>query len=203
MALKMSRTSDNVIIEDVIARSAKTPTHYVDQILTSRMDQRLLSQCSGAEIDIYCQWVVMVVSLHLKQSIEGQRRINTALNNLPVYRLPDEKVQLGWTVEHALRNQGVHEGGYEHLAIEVLLTEAFHDQRYAARVLHELAVAYAGPEDIVPHFGQLLSQVHSSNGLFINTQFARLVEGKEFFVQEMQAYRAYRLYPPRSLQSSS
>ena len=203
MALKMSRTSDNVIIEDVIARSAKTPTHYVDQILTSRMNQRLLSQCSGAEIDIYCQWVVMVVSLHLKQSIEGQRRINTALNNLPVYRLPDEKVQLGWTVEHALRNQGVHEGGYEHLAIEVLLTEAFHDQRYAARVLHELAVAYAGPEDIVPHFGQLLSQVHSSNGLFINTQFARLVEGKEFFVQEMQAYRAYRLYPPRSLQSSS
>ena len=199
----MSRTSDNVIIEDVIARSAKTPTHYVDQILTSRMDQRLLSQCSGAEIDIYCQWVVMVVSLHLKQSIEGQRRINTALNNLPVYRLPDEKVQLGWTVEHALRNQGVHEGGYEHLAIEVLLTEAFHDQRYAARVLHELAVAYAGPEDIVPHFGQLLSQVHSSNGLFINTQFARLVEGKEFFVQEMQAYRAYRLYPARSLQSSS
>lgn len=199
----MSRTSDNVIIEEVIARSAKTPTHYVDQILTSRMNQRLLSQCSGAEIDIYCQWVVMVVSLHLKQSIEGQRRINTALNNLPVYRLPDEKVQLGWTVEHALRNQGVHEGGYEHLAIEVLLTEAFHDQRYAARVLHELAVAYAGPEDIVPHFGQLLSQVHSSNGLFINTQFARLVEGNEFFIQEMQAYRAYRLYPSRSLQSSS
>lgn len=199
----MSHTSDNVIIEEVIARSAKTPTHYVDQILTSRMNQRLLSQCSGAEIDIYCQWVVMVVSLHLKQSIEGQRRINTALNNLPVYRLPDEKVQLGWTVEHALRNQGVHEGGYEHLAIEVLLTEAFHDQRYAARVLHELAVAYAGPGDIVPHFGQLLNQVHSSNGLFINTQFARLVEGNEFFIQEMQAYRAYRLHPPRSLQSSS
>ena len=199
----MSRTSENVMIEEVVARSAKTPTRYVDQILKSRMTQRLLSQCSGAEIDIYCQWVVMVVSLHLKQSIEGQRRINTALNNLPVYRLPDEKVQLGWTVEHALRNQGVHEGGYEHLAIEVLLTEAFHDQRYAARVLHELAVAYAGPEDIVPHFGQLLSQVHSSNGLFINTQFARLVEGKELFVQEMQAYRAYRLYPSRSLQSSS
>lgn len=180
----MSRTTERTLVEEAIARSAKTPTHFVDLKHVSQIDQRVLSQCSGAEIDIYCQWVVMVVSQQLKQSIEGQRRINTALNNLNVYLLPDEKVQLGWTYEHALKNQGVHDGGYEHLAIEVLLTEAFHDERYAARVLHELAIAYAGPEDIVPHFGQLLNQVHSSNGLFVNTNFARLVEGTAFLAFE-------------------
>lgn len=173
----MSRASQSILVEEAIARSAKTTTHYVDRLVQAGwLEQRLFSQCAGAKIDVYGQWVVMVVSQQLKQSIEGQRRINTALNNLPVYRLPDEKVSLGWTLEHALRNQGVHEGGYEHLAIEVLLTEAFHDERYAARVLHEMAVAYAGPEDIIPHFGQLLNQVHSSNGLFINTHFGRLVE---------------------------
>lgn len=124
---------------------------------------------------MYVQWVVMVVSFPLKQSMQGQRRINAAINNLPVRRLPDEKVQLGWTMEHALRNQGVHESGYEHLALEVLLTETF-SEIYAARVLFEMAVAHAGPEDITPHFGELLKLAHSSNGLFINTEFARLVE---------------------------
>jgi hypothetical protein len=158
----------------IIATSAKTPTHYIGRF-TSNIDGRTLSQCAGAEIEIYAQWVVMVVSYQLKQSIQGQRRINAALSNLPVGRLPDEKVQLGWTLEHALRNQGVHEGGYEHLALEVLVTETF-PEMYAARVLHEMAVAYAGPEDITPHFDQLLNQVHSSNGLFINTEFASLVE---------------------------
>ena len=162
-------------VEVIIARSAKTPTHYIDAQHESKISQRVLAQCCGAEIEIYGQWVVMVVSQQLKQSIQGQRRINTALNNLPVYRLPDEKVQLGWTLEHALRNQGVHEGGYEHLALEVLLTEAF-SEGYAARVIHQMAVDYAGPEDILPHFTQLLNQVHSSNGLFMNTDFAMLVE---------------------------
>jgi hypothetical protein len=189
----MSRMSGKSPVEEIIARAAKTSTHYVDKVLVSRMSQRLLSQCSGAEIDPYCQFVVMVVSQQLKQSIEGQRRINTALSNLHVYSLPDEKVQLGWTSEHALKNQGVHEGGYEHLAIEVLLTEAFHDERYAARVLHELAVAYAGPEDIVPHFDQLVNQVHSSNGIFVNTNFARLVEGTTLLMYENSSLQSMQI----------
>ncbi len=170
----MSRKTERALVDEAIAESAKTSTHYIHS-LSAPIKSRIFSQCSGAGIDIYCQWVVMVVSQQLKQSIQGQRRINTALNNLPVIRLPDEKVQLGWTVEHALRNQGVHEAGYEHLAAEVLLTEVF-PERYAARVLHEMAIAYSGPEDVIPHFGQMVNQVHSSNGLFINTQFASLVE---------------------------
>ncbi len=189
-------------VDEIIASCAKTPTHYVDYTFNmSVIPQRLLAQVSGAEIDIYAQWVFMVVSQKLRQSVQGQRRINTALNNLPVYRLPDDKMQLGWTVEHALRNQGVNEGGYEHLALEVLLSEVF-SEGYAARVVHEMAVLGAGEADALPHFSQILSQIHSSNGLFINTDFARLVEDYvrlDPFNRALKGGTISRIASPKSL----
>jgi hypothetical protein len=136
---------------------------------------KVLSQCAGAGIDLYAQWVVMVVSNNFNLSVRGQRNINTALNNLPVHGTTEESLTFGWTPEHALRNRGVHEGGYEHLALEVALSETF-PERYAARVLHEMAIAYAGQSDITPHFSQMRSLVRSSNGTFTSSDFGLLVE---------------------------
>lgn len=136
---------------------------------------KVLSQCTGARIDLYTNWVVMILSNDFNLSVRGQRNINTALNNLPLYRTPEESLTLGWTPDHALRNRGVHESGYEHLALEVVLSEAF-PERYAARVLYEMAVSHAGPSDITPHFSQLQDLVRSSNGTFTSSDFGPLVE---------------------------
>jgi hypothetical protein len=148
--------------------------HYVVEY-SPQLSIEVLSQCAGAGIDLYAQWVIMVVSKNFNLSVRGQRNINTALNNLPVQSTPEESLTLGWPLEHALRNRGVHEGGYEHLALEVALSETF-PERYAARVLHEIAIAYAGQSDITPHFSQLRSLVRSSNGIFTSSDFGELVE---------------------------
>jgi hypothetical protein len=136
---------------------------------------KILSQCAGAGIDLYANWVVMVISRNFNLSIQGQRNINTALNNLPVYYTSEESLTFGWTPEHALRNRGVSESGYEHLALEAVLSETF-PERYAARVLYDMAIAYADQSDITPHFSQLQSLVRSSNGIFTSSDFGQLVE---------------------------
>jgi len=139
------------------------------------MSIKVLSQCTGAGIDLYANWVTMVLAKDFNLSVRGQRNINTALNNLPVYFTPERSLTLGWTLEHALRNQGVHESGYEHLALEALLSETF-PERYVARVLYEMAIMHAEQSDIVPHFGQLRSLVRSSSGIFTSSDFGLLVE---------------------------
>ena len=136
---------------------------------------KVLSQCAGAGIDLYASWVSMVLSKTFVLSVQGQRNINTALNNLPVYFTPGESLTFGWSLEHALRNRGVHENGYEHLALEVVLTESF-PERYAARVLHQLAIADAGPSDITPHFTQMRNLARASSGSFASSDFGQLVE---------------------------
>lgn len=141
----------------------------------SHISIKVLSQCAGAGIDLYANWVTMVLSKDFNLSVRGQRNINTALNNLPVYYTPEESLTFGWTLEHALRNRGVHESGYEHLALEALLSEAF-PERYAARVLYEMAIMHAEQSDIIPHFSQLRSLVRSSNGTFTSSDFGLLVE---------------------------
>ena len=142
---------------------------------TSSISIKVLSQCAGAGIDLYANWVTMVLSKDFNLSVRGQRNINTALNNLPVYFTPERSLTLGWTLEHALRNQGVHESGYEHLALEALLSETF-PERYVARVLYEMAIMHAEQSDIVPHFSQLRSLVRSSSGIFTSSDFGLLVE---------------------------
>jgi hypothetical protein len=149
-------------------------TYVVDDV--PRIPIKVLSQCAGAGIDLYANWVSMVVSKNFNLSVRGQRNINNALNNLPIYYTSEDSLTLGWTLEHALRNRGVHEGaGYEHLALEVVLSETF-PERYAARVLHEMAIAYADRSDITPHFYQLRNLVRSSNGIFTSSDFGLLVE---------------------------
>jgi hypothetical protein len=138
---------------------------------------KVLSQCGGAGIDLYVNYVNIVLSRNFKLSVQGQRNVNSALNNLPVYFSADERLTFGWTLEHALRNRGVHEssGGYEHLALEAVLSEAF-SEAYASKVLHEMAAAYADQSDVIPHLSQWRGLVQSSSGIFASTEFGQLVE---------------------------
>lgn len=144
---------------------------------TPKVTIKVLSQCAGAGIDLYANWVVMVLSRNFDLSVQGQRNINTALTNLPVHSSSDETLTFGWPLEHALRNRGVHAdfGGYEHLALEGALSEAF-SEAYAAKVLHEMATAYAEQSDTTPHVRQWRGLVRSSNGIFASTEFGLLVE---------------------------
>lgn len=150
--------------------------HFVIDYLPT-ISIKVLSQCAGAGIDLYANWVIMVLSRNFNLSVQGQRNINAALTNLPVHFSSDETLAFGWTLEHALRNRGVHvdSGGYEHLAMEGALTEAF-SEVYAAKVLHEMATAYAEQSDVTPHIRQWRDLVRSSNGIFASTDFGLLVE---------------------------
>src|SRR2546421_2291954 len=58
----------------------------------SSISIKVLSQCAGAGIDLYANWVTMVLSKDFNLSVRGQRNINTALNNLPVYFTPERSL---------------------------------------------------------------------------------------------------------------
>ena len=139
---------------------------------------KVYAQCAGAEIDLFANMCTTIFSQAFKISVKGQRHINTALANLPVYDTADEFVTFGWAREHALRNRGlaVHEGGYEHIALEGALGEGF-PEPYVARVLMEVATANAVFEDgdITPHLRQWRNFVRSSDGIFATTDFGLLV----------------------------
>lgn len=141
------------------------------------IEMKVFSQCCGAGIDLYVNWVTTVFSKQFKLSVKGQRNINNALNNLPVYRTPDDKLTFGWTPDHALRNRGVavHAGGYEHVGLEGTLSAAF-PEVYTARVLYELAQLSAGEGDVTPHFDRWRTFVQSSDGIFATTDYGILVE---------------------------
>ena len=142
---------------------------------TNEVSGFILSQCTGANIDLNTQWVVMVVSGNFALSVRGQRNINTALNNLPINRTAEPSLTFGWGLKHALRNTGVHEDGYEHLALELVLSESF-PEAYAACVLHEMAVLDATPSDVTPHISQIRDLVRSSHGITATTDLGILVE---------------------------
>lgn len=93
-----------------------------------------------------------------------------------MFKSADEKLSFGWVFDHALKNLGVHDELYERLALEVALSESF-PERYAAKVLWEMAKLYATDQDVIPHFREIVKLVNSSNGLFTSTDFALLVEG--------------------------
>src|SRR5262249_44572409 len=151
--------------QDVDARTRTMAPFVIDHDIPISI--KVFSQCAGAGIDLYANWVTATFSKDFKLSVRGQRNISTALTNLPLFRTTiDERLVFGWTLDHALRNLHVHvyQGGYEHLALEAALSEAF-PESYAAKILHEVAVAYAGEPDITPHFRQWLDLVRSSNGI--------------------------------------
>ena len=137
----------------------------------------VFSQCTGAGIDIFVNFVTTIFSQEFKLSIQGSRNINNSLNNLPVFSTPDQYLTFGWSTEHALRNEGVgqHSGGYEHVALEGTLSDSF-SEPYVALVLYHLSKFWALDDDVVPHYEDWRKFVRSSGGIFATSDFGLIVE---------------------------
>jgi hypothetical protein len=87
-----------------------------------------LSQFSGSVIDPYTNYVATVMFKDLVAGPQGQRKINDALSNLPLFFTPDEKLTFGWGPDLLIRNIEAHQGeNVEHLAILVALAESCKD----------------------------------------------------------------------------
>jgi len=84
-----------------------------------------LSQLSGSFIDAYTNYVASVMFKDLVAGPQGQRKVNDALSNLPLFFTPDEKLTFGWGPDLLIRNNEVHQ--VEHLAILVALAESCKD----------------------------------------------------------------------------
>ncbi|OAL33463.1 hypothetical protein AYO20_07319 [Fonsecaea nubica] len=136
-----------------------------------------LRKFSGSRVDPYTRYVAYRLFRDLNISVQGQRNINNALSNLPVHVsvAPGEKLSFGWGLSNVIRDQAVHEGSYEHLAMMIALGESFHEP-YGARVLMAMADAAAGPDDMTPHFSQWQAALHGCNGIFATSDFGLLVE---------------------------
>lgn len=152
-----------------------------------------LRKFTGARVDPYTRYVAYILFRDLNMSVHGQRNINNALGNLPVYHstASGDRLSFGWGLTNVVRDKAVHEGSYEHLAMMIALGESF-DESYAAKILQEMAHAAAGPEDTTPHFSQWRDAVHACNGVFATTDFGLLVE----------EYLHLDPYPIRNLQKS-
>ena len=140
-----------------------------------QLNTAVLAQFCGARTEPYTGHVSYVLCRDFKVSIKGQRNMNNALNNLPIYRTPDERLTFGWAEQNLIRTRMVHEQAYEHLAVMITLSEAFHES-YAARVMFEMAQIVAGHQDITPHFRQWKNVIHSLNGAFATADFGVVVE---------------------------
>lgn len=135
---------------------------------------KLLSQFSGALADPYTDYVASIMCKDLKPGPQGQRRVSSALSNLPNLMTPDEKLTFGWGFDNIIRNNEV-SGNYEHLAIMVALAESFHST-WAAEICHEWAKSIAGPADSLPHLSQWAAILQACNGAFVNIDFGVTVE---------------------------
>lgn len=140
-----------------------------------KLTTQLLAQFCGARTEPFTGHVSWVLCRDFKVSIKGQRNMNNGLNNLAMHRTLDERLTFGWAEDNLIRTRLVHENAYEHLAIMIALSEAFHES-YAARVMFEMAQMVAGHRDTTPHFRQWKNVIHSLNGAFSTTDFGILVE---------------------------
>ena len=152
----------------------RPPTVFVFDY-SHELNTTILAQFCGARTEPFTGHVSYVLCKDFKVSIKGQRNMNNGLNNLPIYRTPDERLTFGWAEQNLIRTQLVHQGAYEHLAIMIALSETFHES-YSARVMWEMAQVAAGYQDITPHFRQWRNVIHSLNGAFSTTDFGVVVE---------------------------
>ena len=136
---------------------------------------KLLVQYSGAVVDPYTDYVASIMCKDLHPGPQGQRLVNSALSNLPNFLTPDEKLSFGWGFESIIRNQEVHNGGYEHLAMMSALAESFHSS-WAAEICHEWAMSIAGPNDSLPHLSQWVAILQSCNGALVAIDLGVTVE---------------------------
>lgn len=144
---------------------------------TATYSQRVLSQLSGANIDPFTLHFSRITFKDFKLSVQAQRNFNTALNNLPAFKTPDEDVQLGWGPSHVLHNPRVHVFGYDHLMLSSAMVECFSEE-YAAAVISTLAKRHETDAVVSPLTSRFRSTVHVCNGILATTNFALVVDDR-------------------------
>lgn len=150
---------------------------FVDESTSSEVSigKDSLLRLSGAQVDPYTRYVGYLIFRKLNLSVKGQRNMNNAFANLPIFTTIDQRLSFGWGFNHAVQDKAIHAESYDHFAIVTAIGENFHES-YGAKILHELASSMAGPEDTTPHYSQWKSSLHACNGILATTDFGQLVE---------------------------
>ncbi|KAK5085197.1 hypothetical protein LTR05_004477 [Lithohypha guttulata] len=134
-----------------------------------------LSAFAGARTNPYAIQVATQICKDFKLSVNGQRRLNKALNDLPCVDAADPKLSFAWSMDHVIRNPRVHQYGYEHLTIIITLAECFHET-YAAEVFYHMSKQALPRDRNTPHIYQWLDLLHFCNGILANDDFGLVVE---------------------------
>jgi hypothetical protein len=141
------------------------------------MPWSLLAQYCAIGVDPYTVQVGRLLSDHFKLSVQGERNVSHALNNLGVYGRIDEGLSFGFGTNHIIRNPDLNVGGFVLTALCGVLLEYF-DEEFTARVLGELVKLQqlACPAPMTPPLRQWKAMVHSCNGIFATARFGIVIE---------------------------
>lgn len=148
-----------------VPKPVNVDAHFIDY----------LEHFAGARTNPYAIQVARQICTNFKLSVNGQRRLNRALNDLPCLDTSDDRLWFGWSYEHIIRSPRAHQTAYEHLAIVITLAECFHET-YAAEVFNEMAKAALPPAQTAPHIYQWIDLLHYCNGILASDDFGLLVE---------------------------
>lgn len=162
-----------------------------------------LADLSGARTNPYAIQVASQICSNFRLSIQGQRRLNKALNDLPQIEATDPDLAFAWHADHVIRSPRIHSVSYEHLLLTIVLAECFHET-YAAEVFHHMAKQALPSSQNTPHIYQWLDLLHFCNGILACDEFSMVVENfvllDPFSVTPGGKYSSDRcLTPPESL----
>ena len=108
---------------------------------------------------------------------QGERLFNHCLNNLPLIRSSDPRLQFGWGEQHLMRNQGVNMFEYEHLLLASALSE-YLSESYAAAIFSELSAKYEDDDRPRPQLASFRRFVQGINGVLATSDFPSIVDDR-------------------------
>jgi hypothetical protein len=64
--------------------------------------------------------VAIAIEKESKLYVRANGILNNAIKNLSIHLVPDDRLALWRTLQHAIQNRHVHGAGFEHLALKVI-----------------------------------------------------------------------------------
>lgn len=141
------------------------------------ISNRLLGQCDGVGLHFYTINFARMAMQDIHIGSQGQRLYNHCLNNLPLVRTADPRLQMAWSEEHLLRNHGVNLFEYEHLLLASALSE-YLSEPYAAAVFSEMAARYEDDTRQKPALSSFRNFVRCANGILATSEFPCIVDDR-------------------------
>ncbi|KPI41099.1 uncharacterized protein AB675_7925 [Cyphellophora attinorum] len=142
------------------------------------ISNRLLAQFEGlGGLNFYLINFARLAMRDIHIGGNGQRLYNHCLNNLPIIRSADSRLQMGWSEQHLLRNAGVNLFEYEHLLLASAFSE-YLSEPYAAAVYNELAARYEDDDRPKPSLNSFRIFVQSANGIMATSDFPCVVDDR-------------------------